>query len=141
MALAMIEFEGDRVPFEEDLVKTDAELRECLRPHVQGVDNIIIDRTRDEQGQLLIKVRRSPGTKGGIVSVLDAAPHNPQLAVPLAQYLTHLQAIGQLDLPTLLRKQAAIAQALERAKTVEAFARQFIRSLDAASAIPGSWIG
>jgi hypothetical protein len=141
MAQAMIEFEGDRVPFDEDLVKTDAELKECLRPHVQGVDNIIIDRTRDGDGQLLIKVRRSPGTKGGIINVLDAASHDPQLAIPLAQHLTHLQAIGRLDLPTLLRTQATIAQALDRAETDEAFARQFIRSLDAAAAIPGSWIG
>jgi hypothetical protein len=141
MAMAMIEFEGDRVPFDEDLVKTDAELKECLRPHVQGVDNILIDRTRDEQGQLVIKVRRSPGTKGSLVTTLDAAPHDPQLAVPLAQHLTHLQAIRQLDLPTLLRLQDAIAQALDRAQTEETFARQFIRSLDAASAIPGSWIG
>ncbi|MBA3822499.1 MAG: hypothetical protein H0X24_01190 [Ktedonobacterales bacterium] len=139
--MAMIEFEGDRVPFDEELVKTDVELKECLRPHIQRVDNLLIERTRDTDGTLLIKVRTSPGTKGGIVAVLDAAPHDPQQAVQLAQYLTHLQVIGQLDLATLLTVQAAISQALQRADEEELFARRFIQQLDVAAAIPGAWIG
>src|SRR5262249_32201906 len=131
----------ERVPFEEDLVKTDAELKECLRPHVQGVDNLLIERTRDTEGQLVIKVRRSPGTKGGMLATLDAAAHEPQLVIPLAQHLAHLQATGALDLPTLLSLQKAITQALERMEQEETFACQFSAHLDAAAAIPGAWLG
>ena len=141
MAMAMIEFEGERVEFDEDLVKTDAELKESLRPHVQGVENILIERTRDGDGRLVIRVRRNPGTKGGLVATLDATPHDPQLAVPLAQHLNLLTITHQLDLEILVALQDQIDQALTRATADRDFLHHLVARVDAAAAQPGAWIG
>lgn len=60
-----VNIEGQKIPLDESICKTDASLRDALSPYYPAVTNAKITRNKDKEGNLTtIDVVKQAGTKG-----------------------------------------------------------------------------
>ncbi len=152
---AKVKLQGQEFPIPDDLIalpddseeakrQRDNRLKRWLSQVSPAATNATLQ-WKEENGETIIQVTPQLGTKGGIVvdPVMEALIATPQVVHPVFSLAVELKmrlAARQLDLPSLLRYQSRIDEALSDGHDEERKVEAIYRRLSEVKATASPWV-
>lgn len=124
--MPILKIDGQELELDEAMAASDELLRQGLAPFYPFMQNALIERKTDKDGQLVIEVVKRAGTKGAItpLSVLIDAKEEVNQALALAWILKRQEAAGEIEASHIVQMygqiEAAIATGREEESLIDA---------------------
>ena len=120
--MATLKIEQQELELDDAIAANDELLRQGLAPFYPFINNALIERKTDKDGQLVIEVVKRAGTKGATstsLSVLIDTPEAVNPAITLAWQLKQREAIGQIETVNLVQMYEQIDDAISKGREEE----------------------
>ena len=120
--MATLKIEQQELELDDAIAANDELLRQGLAPFYPFINNALIERKTDKDGQLVINVVKRAGTKGATstpLSILIDTPEEVNSAITLAWQLKQREAIGQLETVNLVQMYEQIDDAISEGREEE----------------------
>jgi hypothetical protein len=120
--MVTLKIEQQELELDDALAANDELLRQGLAPFYPFINNALIERKIDKDGQLVIEVVKRAGTKGATstsLSVLIDTPEAVNPAITLAWQLKQREAIGQIETVNLVQMYEQIDDAISKGREEE----------------------
>jgi hypothetical protein len=119
--MAILKIDGQELELEETIATSDDLLRQGLAPFYPFMQNALIERKTDKDGQLVIEVVKRAGTKGSIMplSVLIESPEEVNEAIALAWILKRQEAAGEIEASDIVQMYGQIEEAITAGREEE----------------------
>ena len=120
--MVTLKIEQQELELDDALAANDELLRQGLAPFYPFINNALIERKTDKDGQLVIEVVKRAGTKGATstsLSVLIDTPEAVNPAITLAWQLKQREAIGQIETVNLVQMYEQIDDAISEGRDEE----------------------
>jgi hypothetical protein len=120
--MATLKIEQQELELDDAIAANDELLRQGLAPFYPFINNALIERKTDKNGQLVIEVVKRAGTKGATstsLSVLIDTPEAVNPAITLAWQLKQREAIGQIETVNLVQMYEQIDDAISKGREEE----------------------
>lgn len=120
--MATLKIEQQELELDDAIAANDELLRQGLAPFYPFINNALIERKTDKDGQLVIEVVKRAGTKGATstsLSVLMDTPEAVNPAITLAWQLKQREAIGQIETVNLVQMYEQIDDAISKGREEE----------------------
>ena len=112
--MVILKIDGQELELEETIAASDDLLRLGLAPFYPFIQNALIERKTDQDGQLVIEVVKQAGTKGAItpLSVLIDTKEEVNPAIALAWILKRQEAAGEIEVSRMVQMYGQIEEAI-----------------------------
>ena len=119
--MPILKIDGQELELDEAMAASDELLRQGLAPFYPFMQNALIERKTDKDGQLVISVVKRAGTKGAItpLSVLIDAKEEVNQAIALAWILKHQEAAGEIEASHIVQMYGQIEEAIAAGREEE----------------------
>ncbi len=120
--MVTLKIEQQELELDDEIAANDELLRQGLAPFYPFINNALIERKTDKDGQLVIEVVKRAGTKGATstsLSVLMDTPEAVNPAITLAWQLKQREAIGQIETVHLVQMYEQIDDAISKGREEE----------------------
>lgn len=120
--MVTLKIEQQELELDDAIAANDELLRQGLAPFYPFINNALIERKTDKDGQLVIEVVKRAGTKGATstsLSVLIDTPEAVNPAITLAWQLKQREAIGQIETVNLVQMYEQIDDAISKGREEE----------------------
>jgi len=120
--MVTLKIEQQELELDDEIAANDELLRQGLAPFYPFINNALIERKTDKDGQLVIEVVKRAGTKGATstsLSVLMDTPEAVNPAITLAWQLKQREAIGQIEIVNLVQMYEQIDDAISKGREEE----------------------
>ena len=115
--MVILKIDGQELELDETIAASDELLRQGLAPFYPFMQNALIERKTDQDGQLVIEVVKQAGTKGAItpLSVLIDTKEEVNPAIALAWVLKRQEAAGEIEASRMVQMYGQIEEAIAAA--------------------------
>jgi hypothetical protein len=119
--MPILKIDGQELELDEAMAASDELLRQGLAPFYPFMQNALIERKTDKDGQLVIEVVKRAGTKGSItpLSVLIDAKEEVNEASALAWILKRQEAAGKIEASYIVQMYGQIEEAIATGREEE----------------------
>jgi hypothetical protein len=119
--MPILKIDGQELELDEAMAASDELLRQGLAPFYPFMQNALIERKTDKDGQLVIEVVKRAGTKGAItpLSVLIDAKEEVNQAIALAWILKRQEAAGEIEASHIVQMCGQIEEAIAAGREEE----------------------
>jgi hypothetical protein len=119
--MPILKIDGQELELDEAMAASDELLRQGLAPFYPFMQNALIERKTDKDGQLVIEVVKQAGTKGAItpLSVLINAQEEVNEAIALAWILKRQEAAGEIEASHIVQMYGQIEEAIAAGREEE----------------------
>ena len=119
--MPILKIDGQELELDEAMAASDELLRQGLAPFYPFMQNALIERKTDKDGQLVIEVVKRAGTKGAItsLSVLIDAQEEVNEAIALAWILKRQEATGEIEASNIVQMYGQIEEAIATGREEE----------------------
>jgi hypothetical protein len=119
--MPILKIDGQELELDEAMAASDELLRQGLAPFYPFMQNALIERKTDKDGQLVIEVVKRAGTKGAItpLSVLIDAKEEVNEAIALAWILKRQEAAGEIEASNIVQMYGQIEEAIVAGRAEE----------------------
>ncbi len=119
--MPILKIDGQELELDEAMAASDELLRQGLAPFYPFMQNALIERKTDKDGQLVIEVVKRAGTKGAItpLSVLIDAKEEVNQAIALAWILKRQEAAGEIEVRRIVQMYGQIEEAIAAGRAEE----------------------
>ena len=119
--MPILKIDGQELELDEAMAASDELLRQGLAPFYPFMQNALIERKIDKDGQLVIEVVKRAGTKGAItpLSVLIDAKEEVNEAIALAWILKRQEAAGEIEASHIVQMYGQIEEAIATGREEE----------------------
>jgi hypothetical protein len=119
--MPILKIDGQELELDEAMAASDELLRQGLAPFYPFMQNALIERKTDKDGQLVIEVVKRAGTKGAItpLSVLIDAQEEVNPAIALAWILKRQEATGEIEASNIVQMYGQIEEAIAAGRAEE----------------------
>ncbi len=119
--MPILKIDGQELELDEAMAASDDLLRLGLAPFYPFMQNALIERKTDKEGQLVIEVVKRAGTKGAItpLSVLIDAQEEVNEAITLAWILKRQEAAGEIEASDIVQMYGQIEEAIAAGREEE----------------------
>lgn len=119
--MPILKIDGQELELDEAMAASDELLRQGLAPFYPFMQNALIERKTDKDGQLVIEVVKRAGTKGAItpLSVLIESPEEVNPAIALAWILKRQEAAGEIEASNIVQIYGQIEEAITTGREEE----------------------
>ncbi|HEY9709993.1 MAG TPA: hypothetical protein V6D48_17435 [Oculatellaceae cyanobacterium] len=119
--MPILKIDGQELELDEAMAASDELLRQGLAPFYPFMQNALIERKTDKDGQLVIEVVKRAGTKGAItpLSVLIDAKEEVNEAIALAWILKRQEAAGEIEASHIVQMYGQIEEAIATGREEE----------------------
>jgi hypothetical protein len=119
--MPILKIDGQELELDEAMAASDELLRQGLAPFYPFMQNALIERKTDKDGQLVIEVVKRAGTKGAItpLSMLIDAKEEVNEAIALAWILKRQEAAGEIEASHIVQMYSQIEEAIAAGREEE----------------------
>lgn len=119
--MPILKIDGQELELDEAMAASDELLRQGLAPFYPFMQNALIERKTDKDGQLVIEVVKRAGTKGAMtpLSVLIDAKEEVNEAIALAWILKRQEAAGEIEASHIVQMYGQIEEAIATGREEE----------------------
>lgn len=119
--MPILKIDGQELELDEAMAASDELIRQGLAPFYPFMQNALIERKTDKDGQLVIEVVKRAGTKGAItpLSVLIDAKEEVNEAIALAWILKRQEAAGEIEASDIVQMYGQIEEAIATGREEE----------------------